>query len=202
MRKLLGIVVAILAIVGAFAVLIALLVARGGMGARAQASRIEVGVVEALRDFAVPRAAKAERSPIAGTPEVLTRGRRHFAEECALCHGNDGRGKTGMGGAMFPPPPDLRTTSDMTEGEIFHVIQNGIRFSGMPAFGQPGDTEGAREHWEVVYFIRHLPDLMDSEIEEMRAWNPKTRDEWEKTRAAPAAAAPPAEPMEHHHHHH
>jgi mono/diheme cytochrome c family protein len=206
MRKPAIVVVALLAAVGLIALVVGLSIVRGGFTARAKASRLEAGVADMVRDLAIPGSAKALRSPILGTPDVLTRGRRHFAEECAICHGNDGRGND-LGKRVFPPVPDLRDTKDMTEGEIFYVIHNGIRFSAMPAFGTPGDEEEAREHWEVVYFIRHLPDLMPQEIDEMWQYNPKTLEQWQaaQARAAqPAAAKPEAapEPMGAGHHHH
>jgi mono/diheme cytochrome c family protein len=134
---------------------------------------METIFVDSVRDLAVPRSAKGEKNPVPATPETLARGRRSFAEECALCHGNDGRGQTELGRWMFPPPPDLRTVSDLTDGEIHHVIENGIRFSGMPAFGRPGDPEMSREHWEIVVFIRHLPHQTGAEVEEMRRYNPR-----------------------------
>jgi mono/diheme cytochrome c family protein len=140
-----------------------------------------------VRSLAVPRSARDLRSPIVGTPDVLTRGRRHFAMECAGCHGNDGRGQTEIGKALFPPPPDLRrVTASLSDGEIFYAIENGIRFSAMPAFAED-DPEEQKEHWAVVYFIRHLPDLMPSEIAEMERLNPRPPDQGETEPEKPAA---------------
>jgi mono/diheme cytochrome c family protein len=180
MRKLLGVVVAILAVVGVFAIALALSVVRGGFSARTTASRLEVAFVETVRDLAVPRSARAEKNPVPSTPDALERGRRNFAKECALCHGNDGRGQTELALGMFPPPPDLRTVADLTDGEIHHVIENGIRFSGMAAFGRPGDAEMSREHWEIVVFIRHLPHQTAAEVAEMKRYNPRLPAEAEE----------------------
>ena len=75
---------------------------------------------------------------------------------------------------MFPPAPDLRLnlTQQMTDGELFYVIEQGIRFSGMPAFGT-GDASHAGESWQLVHFIRHLPQISESELEQMRKLNPR-----------------------------
>jgi mono/diheme cytochrome c family protein len=205
MRKLLSVGVALLAIVGLAAIVVAVSIVRGGFGARAKASRAEAFAAEALRDLATPGAAKARRSPVAATPDVLARGRRHFAEECALCHGNDGRGGE-LGRSVFPPVPDLRRSlADMSDGEIFHVVEEGIRFSAMPAFGHPGDDGEAREHWEVVAFLRHLPEVTPAEVEEMRRWNPRSPAEGEAPagRGEPATTPAPSAAHEHggHHHH-
>jgi mono/diheme cytochrome c family protein len=194
-------VVAFLAVVGAAAILLGLLTIRGGFTARAKASRIERGMAEVLRDLATPRSAKSQRSPIVGTPDVLTRARRHFASECASCHGNDGKGGD-LGKRLFPPVPNLREgTADLTEGEIFWIVENGIRWSGMPAFSEPDDPGEAQSHWEIVYFVRHLPDLTGGEIEEMKRFNPQPPRIDAETGGAPSVheghthgAPAPAEP--------
>ncbi len=184
MRRLRRVLVTVLALAGAAAILLGILAVMGGFTARARASRLERGMAELLRDAATPRSAKNLRSPIVGTPDVLTRARHHFATECATCHGNDGRGAE-FGKRMFPPVPDLRDdTRDLTEGEIFWIIENGIRWSGMPAMGEPDGSE-AQGHWEVVYFIRHLPDLTAGEIEEMKRLNPRPPEAGAEEEGAP-----------------
>ncbi len=176
MRKLSVVVATALAVVGAAAILLGVLAIRGGFTARARASRLERGIVAVLRDLATPRSARSQRSPIAGTPDVLTRSRRHFARECASCHGNDGKGAD-FGKRLFPPVPNLRDEArHLTEGEIFWIIENGIRWSGMPAFAEPDAPDEAQGHWELVYFIRHLPELTDGEVEEMERFNPRSPD--------------------------
>ena len=59
-----------------------------------------------------------------------------------------------------------RGTQDLTDGEIFYIIKNGIRFTGMPGWG--GEDE---ENWKLVLFIRHLPKLTPQEIEFMNEIN-------------------------------
>jgi mono/diheme cytochrome c family protein len=181
MRTSLKVVVAVLAVAGLVAIVVAVGVLRGGFTARAKPSALEGALAELVEDAAFA-SARDVRSPVTATPEVLAGARRHFARECAICHGNDGAGAP-LGRAMFPPVPDLeKSTRDLTEGQIFHVIENGIRWSGMPAFGKPGDEEEAREHWELVAFIRHLPELLDNELEEMKAFNPRTLEEFQRMR--------------------
>jgi mono/diheme cytochrome c family protein len=180
MRTFFQVVVAVLAVAGLVAIAGGVAVIRGGFTARAKASAVERAVVGLVQDAAIASAGARElRSPVTATPAVLARARGHFARECAICHGNDGAGSP-LGRAMFPPVPDLETsTHELTEGEIFHVVENGVRFSGMPAFGKPGDAEETQEHWELVAFIRHLPELLEHELEEMRALNPRSLEEWQ-----------------------
>jgi hypothetical protein len=81
-----------------------------------------------------------------------------------------------FGKAMYPKPPDLRLarTQNMSDGEIFYIVENGIRLSGMPAFGGP-DT--AEDSWKLVSFIRHLSQLTPAEESQMESLNPKSPDE-------------------------
>jgi hypothetical protein len=83
-----------------------------------------------------------------------------------------------MGKHTYPPAPDMRLapTRQMTDGELFYIIQNGIRFSGMPAWGGGSDRD-AESSWKLVRFIRHLPQLTWEEQQEMQKLNPKSSDE-------------------------
>jgi hypothetical protein len=70
----------------------------------------------------------------------------------------------------------------MSDGEIFFIIHNGIRFTGMPAFGR-GEPEEDTDSWTLVHFIRHLPHLTQAELAEMKELNPKTKRELEEAAA-------------------
>jgi len=62
----------------------------------------------------------------------------------------------------------------MSDGELFWVIHNGIRFTAMPAWGE-GDPVQDEGSWKLVHVIRHLPQLTPEELNQMKALNPKTR---------------------------
>ena len=61
----------------------------------------------------------------------------------------------------------------MSDGELFYIIENGSRLSGMPAWGT-GTDKDAQDSWKLVHFIRHLPALSVNEIKEMEKMNPKS----------------------------
>lgn len=105
----------------------------------------------------------------------------HFADHCASCHGNDGSGATQIGRNLYPKAPDMRlaATQTLSDGELFYIIENGVRFTGMPAWST-GTLEGAEATWHLVRFIRHLPALTPEELREMDALNPKTPSELEE----------------------
>ena len=178
---------------------------RHGVSARDEPTAVEAFVARRLRHLAVPRAARDARNPVPLAPEVLARGRAHFADHCASCHGNDGRGRTKLGQGLYPKAPDmtLASTQRLSDGEIFFIIENGVRLTGMPAWGVAG-TEDDALTWELVHFIRHLPRITREELAEMEELNPKSRKEWQQEEAArkfleggDAAPVPPSSHSEH-----
>ena len=169
--------------IAAIAVLIAGIVAsilRHGISAADEPTLIETGIARAMRHFAVPLKLREAKNPIPLTPAVLAEGREHFADHCAACHGNDGKG-AGIGARMYPKAPDmtLAETQSLSDGELFAIIENGVRLTGMPAFG---DGSGGKSTWALVHFIRHLPKIAPAELAAMEKLNPKSPAEFEAMR--------------------
>ena len=154
--------------------------AAGGFGAHAQPTRIEAVLANEARDAAMPPVSRERRNPLAPSEEPLHEGMAHFADHCAVCHANNGSGETMLGSGMYPRPPDMRlpATQRKTDGELFSIIENGIRMSGMPGFGGQGSAEA--ESWNLVLFLRHLPTLTPVEERQMEHLNPKSPDEMEE----------------------
>jgi mono/diheme cytochrome c family protein len=147
-----------------------------GLRAQAEPGAVETYVARRVRAFAVPADIRALRNPLPANDENIRAGLEHYARYCAMCHGNDGSGqRSAIGRGLFPKPPDMRiaATQDLTDGEIFYIIENGVRFTGMPAFGD-GDVNGAAAGlaWQLVHFVRRLPRLTPDEIGEMETMNP------------------------------
>lgn len=143
-------------------------VTRHGFSAREKPSALEAFVARRARGLATPPGVKGMRNPLAATPLTIAEARDHFADHCAICHANDGGGKTLINAGLYPPAPDLRLadTQDLSDGELFYIVKNGIRFTGMPGWG--GEDE---ENWKLVLFIRHLPALTPAELKLMQEIN-------------------------------
>ena len=152
-------------------------VLRSGFSTRAQPSVVEVRAARLVREMSIPKQARNQINPLgaAVTPEVLETARAHWADHCATCHGNDGSGDTEMGRNLYPKAPDMRLapTQNLSDGELYYIIRNGVRLTGMPAWGDP-QLKQDDESWQLVLFIRHLPKMTDEEAEGMKALNPKT----------------------------
>jgi mono/diheme cytochrome c family protein len=151
---------------------------RRGFSARQEPSAIETLLAKTARNMAVPARYQKLENPFAMSPENLRAGMEHFANHCAICHANDGSGDTLFGKNMYPKPPDMRTaeTEQKQDGALYYTIQNGVRLTGMPAFGAGHGTNDA-DTWKLVLFIHHLPQLTNDELKEMEALNPKTDEE-------------------------
>jgi mono/diheme cytochrome c family protein len=165
-------------------------------GARQAPSPVEATLARFIRRWSLPSGASGSKNPVASSPQVLQEASRHFADHCASCHGNDGSGNTEIGRNLYPPAPDMRlpATQQLSDGELYYIIHNGVRWTGMPAWGEPGDDP---DSWKLVQFIRHLPKLTAGEVHEMERFNPKSQAEHEEEkqeedflRGAPADAPP------------
>jgi len=151
-----------------------------GFSARAEPTAIEKFVARSARSIAVPSEVKSTQNPVPSTLEVLAEARAHWADHCASCHANNGSGDTQMGRNMYPRAPDMRQpeTQSLTDGELFFMIENGVRLTGMPGWG--GSKKSAEESWKLVRFIRHLPQVSEEEERDMQNMNPKTPAELEE----------------------
>ncbi len=180
-----------------------------GFSALAQPTPMERWVARKARDLAMPAEAKSKVNPIPNSPEVLDEARAHWADHCSSCHANDGSGDTVVGKHLYPPSPDMRLsdTQKLSDGELFYIIQNGIRLTGMPGWGTGASPE-ARAHdqedsWKLVHFIRHLPQLTLEEKKAMEKLNPKSADELreEEEEERFLRGEDNNEPTPEHHHH-
>jgi cytochrome c len=146
---------------------------RGGFSARDNPSAMEAFVARTARKLSIPGSERDAKNPFVPTAEVLSEARTHFADHCATCHANDGSGKTEIGQNLYPKPPDMRQseTQNLTDGQMYYIIHNGIRLTGMPAWGAPGRDD---DSWKLVLFIRHMPRMSPQEMKEMEQFNPKS----------------------------
>jgi len=133
-------------------------VLRHGFSATDQPSAVERVLARSARNLGIAGAARDQKNPWSPTADVLQEARDDFMNHCAGCHGKDGDGHTGIGPNLYPKAPDLRApgTQSLSDGEIHYIIQNGVRLSGMPAFGNPHGIEDNNSAWKLVLFIRSI----------------------------------------------
>ena len=161
---------AIIALIAIYGVAIV----RHGFSAKDQPSALEVVVARSVRNLSFAVNASHQQNPLPASAGNLHEGMEHFADHCAFCHANDGSGNSETGRNLYPKPPDLRQaqTQRLTDGEIYTIIANGVRFTGMPASDHEPD-----DNWRLVLFIRHLPQLSANEQREMERINPNSGED-------------------------
>jgi cytochrome c553 len=201
------------ALLKAFAILVCLIGVIGlavvgyiltvGLSARDQPNVVDGFLARNVRRLVVSRRASGLSNPVTVSPVILTESRAQYADHCASCHANDGSGNTKMGQGLFPKAPDMRlaSTQNLSDGELFWIIENGIRFTGMPAWST-GTDHGREDSWKLVHFIRHLPTLTADDISAMEELNPRSpeeiRQELEEKRFLEGGDVPPAPPQHEH----
>ena len=133
-------------------------------------------------------------------PEKLVMGVEHFAAHCAVCHGGPGVPKGDIGKGLYPPAPDLaQVSTHLSEAEIFWVIKNGIKMTGMPSWSDHSDEE----IWATVAFLKKLPGMTSEEygklIMESMTHGGHQHSSSDQGTASPPAEQPAPAPNDHRH---
>jgi cytochrome c len=163
MRFLRDAVITIVLLAAVAAAAVFLVVRRGGLAANEEPGRLERSVAARLVRLSIPSDANSQQNPFGGDPEVWRQAREHYMDHCAVCHGDDGKGKTEVGANMYPKVPDL-TSADVqarSDGALFYIIQNGIRWTGMPAWKAEHSPE---DTWKLVALVRKAPTLTKADL--------------------------------------
>ena len=162
------------AVAAAVALPVLTVVRLNGLSTRAEPTATERVLARATRRWAIPRGGRTAANPVSFSAEVWAESRAHFADHCATCHGNDGSGQTAIGQRFYPKVPDMRlpATQQLTDSELYWIIENGVRLTGMPAWGTGGSDD--LDTWKIVHFIRRLDDLTPEQLAEMKALNPRS----------------------------
>jgi mono/diheme cytochrome c family protein len=139
-------------------------VRRGGLAADKEPGRIERTVARQLVRLSIPHEAEQQQNPFAADADAWQDARAHYADHCAVCHGRGGKGDTEVGKNMYPRVPDLTSpeVQKRSDGELFYIIQNGVRWTGMPAWKNEHSPE---ESWKLVAFLRKAPSLTEADLQ-------------------------------------
>jgi mono/diheme cytochrome c family protein len=104
----------------------------------------------------------------------IASGAAQYAEMCSSCHLAPGMKRTEISQGLYPRAPELRRGSDLSPAEEFWVVKHGIKATGMPAWGVTHDDELL---WDVVAFLRKLPELSADQYQALVKSAPKTHEE-------------------------
>lgn len=149
----------VIAAIGVLALVavIAVVASRFTLSALPEPGQTETLLASKAKHYLIRRSSRSGIPPAPTQREAaIKEGERLFGTECAACHGMSGRNPTDAGRWMYPRAANLTSadTQSYSDKEIFWIIKNGIRFSGMPAFGK---VESDDHIWDVVLYFRTLP---------------------------------------------
>lgn len=147
--------------------LVALWLGAIDMAALPKPGLIERTIGELAFDGWLHRTAPNATNPFANEPDAIAGGLTHYRENCLPCHGAPGVEPAELAKGLHPGAPELDSndTQEMSDGELFWTIKNGVRMTGMPAFAP---THSDEEIWKIVAFVRHLHNLPPEERSQLQ----------------------------------
>jgi mono/diheme cytochrome c family protein len=118
-------------------------------------------VIDAVRVRSITVHAAAIKSPgDLGDHKRVVAGTSHFAEHCSLCHSAPGVEPGEMAKGMHPSPPILTSAAKQwAPGDLFWIVRNGIKMSGMPAWPDHSDED----IWDIIAFLNKLPSMSEQD---------------------------------------
>ena len=150
--------------------LVAAVLATGAynVAATSTPSKAEARLATWALNRSVARHATTTHNPLPGSPATWRAGLAHYKENCVVCHGAPGVDAAELGQGLNPAAPDLTLPRIQArpDGELFWIVSNGIRTTGMPAFSP---THKPEEIWQIVSFVRHLEGLTADEQKALKA---------------------------------
>ncbi len=109
------------------------------------------------------------RAPKTKIPSTAnsSEGFEHYKSTCLHCHGAPDAPRESWANYMLPMPPHLQEedTQQMPDGQLFYIIGNGIRMTGMPAFSP---THSQKDIWNMVAFVRELDKLTEDQKQQLQ----------------------------------
>jgi len=128
----------------------------------------------------------APRGNLADHKRVVA-GTSHFAEHCASCHSAPGVQSGELAKGMYPQPPVLTDSAkDWSQAELFWIISNGIKMSGMPSW--PGLSDD--DLWNIVAFLQKLPGMSEQEYSDLVKEAGAAREQATPGSAVPESCTP------------
>jgi mono/diheme cytochrome c family protein len=131
------------------------------VSAEAQHGRVERWLLRTAKHASVSMSAARVQVPDLADPAMAAAGAGAYAAMCAVCHGAPGVDRRPLGVGLNPPAPDpAAMVADWSAAELFWIVENGLRMTGMPAWGR---THDERQLWEIVAFLQRMPEMTPEE---------------------------------------
>jgi mono/diheme cytochrome c family protein len=162
MKFIAGVVTAfVVSTLGAFLVIVS---GAYNVAATAPHTELERVILNSTMRYSV-RAHAGKELREAWSEDQVRKGFKDYDDMCIVCHGAPGKERSYINKGLRPGPPNLAETSERwSSAELFWIIKNGIKMTGMPAFGPTHQDE---QIWNIVGFLRRLPQTSAQEFKAM-----------------------------------
>lgn len=124
-------------------------------------------VLNFARDRSIAHHSRGVEAPISAGANQIARGFEHYQSTCHLCHAAPGRSSEEFVAGLYPLPPYLpsgEVQKARTGPQLFWIVKNGIKMTGMPAFGNHHED---RDLWDIVAFVQKVSDLTPEAYEDL-----------------------------------
>jgi mono/diheme cytochrome c family protein len=127
----------------------------------------EFEILHSIMQNSVRMHAGTEEERETWSEEEIRKGFKDYDEMCIICHSAPGKERRPISKGMRPQPPNLAETSKQwSSAQLFWIVKNGVKMTGMPAFGS---THTDEQIWNIVGFVRRLPQISPNEFRTMEA---------------------------------
>jgi mono/diheme cytochrome c family protein len=147
-------ILAVVVVLALAAVIVGLTQAR--LDALQEPGHVETFLATIVKQLLVRRSSREGIPAAPGNLQAsIQEGDKLYATDCSMCHGSDGHTPTDSGRWMYPRASDLTSPAvqGYSDGELFWIVKNGIRLSGMPAFAR---VESDENIWDLVHYLRTM----------------------------------------------
>src|ERR1700685_4125065 len=123
-----------------------------------------LAIIEQLRDRSIAARSKSIEAHYVEDPQRIALGAQRYAVLCVGCHLAPGVTKSDIRQGLYPHPPNLAQEELQQAQRAFWIVKHGIKMSAMPAWGKTLDDA---QIWDIVAFVRKLPELSPETYREM-----------------------------------
>lgn len=132
-------------------------------------------VLNTTKDRSIEYHSKEITVPDLNDLSMLKEGFEHYNEMCVGCHGSPGLEETEVSVGLNPPAPYLvKVAKEIGPKELFWITKNGIKMTGMPAWGK---THSDEKIWAIVAFVKKLPNMTAEEYQNMESLSGTMEDD-------------------------
>lgn len=131
------------------------------IGATSPHNKLTLWMINTLKDNSIEHHAKGIAVPNLNDSSMVNLGFAHYREMCVGCHAGPGLSRDEIGQGLYPMAPKLaESAKELSPSELFWITKNGIKMTGMPAFGK---THSDEKIWAIVSFLEKLPGMSNEQ---------------------------------------